>query len=95
MDVRLRFKKPTSHYNDRTCVIVIDIRGISIGMIVDSVSDVLSIPDNEIVQPPVVGNGGNKYIKGIGKVGDDVKLILDCHKLLNDEETENLGNLQG
>jgi purine-binding chemotaxis protein CheW len=94
MDVRLRFKKPIKEYNDRTCVIVIDISGILMGMIVDSVSEVLSIPDNEIVQPPDVRNGGNRYIKGIGKVGNEVKLILDCHKLLNDEEIDNIGILQ-
>jgi purine-binding chemotaxis protein CheW len=94
MDVRLRFKKPATEYNDRTCVIVIDIKGVSIGMIVDSVSEVLVIPEAEIVEPPTVGNGGNRYIKGIGKVGNEVRLILDCNKLLNDEETENLGTLQ-
>ena len=93
MDARLRFKKTTSQYNDRTCVIVIEVRGVSIGMIVDSVADVLAIPETEIVQPPTVGNGGNRFIKGIGKVENEVKLILDCNKLLNDEDTENLGNL--
>jgi len=90
MDVRLRFKKPFRDYNDRTCVIVIDIREVSIGLIVDSVSEVLSIPEAEIVAPPDVSKGGNRYIKGIGKVGSEVKLLLDCDKLLNDEETENL-----
>lgn len=90
MDVRLRFKKPFREYNDRTCVIVIDIKDVSIGLIVDSVSEVLSIPETEIVAPPEVNKNGNKYIKGIGKVGNEVKLILDCDKLLNEEEAENL-----
>jgi purine-binding chemotaxis protein CheW len=94
MDVRLRFKKTFKEYNDRTCVIVIEISGISMGMIVDSVSEVLTIPEGEIVQPPDFRNGGNRYIKGIGKVGNEVKLILDCQKLLNDEELENIGSVQ-
>ncbi|MCX7921992.1 MAG: chemotaxis protein CheW [Clostridia bacterium] len=93
MDVRLRFKKPFREYNDRTCVIVIDIKDISIGLIVDSVSEVLSIPDTEIVPPPDISKGGNKYIKGIGKVGGEVKLVLDCDRLLNDEEAESLGTI--
>ncbi len=94
MDVRLRFKKPAREYNDRTCIIVVDIRDISIGLIIDSVSEVLSIPEGDIVSPPEFSKGyNNKYIKNIGKVGNDVKLILDCDKLLNDEETENLSNL--
>ncbi|MGI6778465.1 MAG: chemotaxis protein CheW [Acetivibrionales bacterium] len=94
MDVRLRFKKPFREYNDRTCVIVIDIKDISIGLIVDSVSEVLSIPDADIVAPPELSKGGNKYIKGIGKVGGEVKLILDCNKLLDQDEAENLSGIQ-
>lgn len=86
MDVRLRFKKPAIEYNDRTCIIVIDIKDISIGMIVDTVSEVLSIPDEEIVPPPDMNKGGKKYIKGIGKTGDQVTLLLDCEKMLDDEE---------
>lgn len=92
MDVRLRFKKPYREYNDRTCVIVIDIEDISIGLIVDSVSEVLSIPDSEIVTPPEVNKTGNRYIKGVGKVGNEVKLILDCYKLLNDHDLDQLNN---
>ena len=90
MDVRLRFKKPYREYNDRTCIVVIDIRETPIGLIVDSVSEVISIPDEEIVAPPNMTKEGNKYIKGIGKVGSDVKLLLDSEKLLNDLDVENL-----
>lgn len=90
MDVRLRFNKPFREYNDRTCVIVIDIDDVSIGLIVDRVSEVLSISDEEIVLPPDFNKSGNKYIKGVGKVGNEVKLLLNCNKLLNEEEAENL-----
>lgn len=93
MDVRLRFKKPLIEYNDRTCIIVVDIRDVSIGLIIDSVSEVMSIPEGDIVPPPEVSKGtGNRFIKGIGKFGGDVKLILDCDKLLSDEETDSLSN---
>lgn len=88
MDVRLRFKKEPIEYNDRTCVIVVDIREISIGLIVDSVSEVLSIAENDIVAPPEFYSQNNRYIKGIGKVESDVKMILDCDMLLTDEEAE-------
>lgn len=93
MDVRLRFKKPSKEYNDRTCVIVVDIDEVSIGLIVDNISEVITIQDSEIAAPPEVSKNGNKYIKGIGKVGSDVKLLLDSNKLLNDEEVNNLANL--
>lgn len=91
MDVRLRFKKGQMDYNDRTCIIVIDILDISIGMIVDAVSEVLSISEEEIVPPPDVNKNGKKYIKGIGKSGSEVTLILDCEKLIDEEEAEALG----
>jgi purine-binding chemotaxis protein CheW len=90
MDVRLRFKKPIKEYNDRTCVIVVDIKDVSIGLIVDSVSEVMSIADSDIVPPPDINKYGNKYIKGIGKTGSDVKLLLDCDKLLNEDEVNTI-----
>jgi purine-binding chemotaxis protein CheW len=93
MDVRLRFKKPFREYNDRTCIVVIDIQEVSIGLIVDSVSEVISIPEEEIVAPPSMTKDGNRYIKGIGKVGSNVKLLLDSDKLLNDTDLESLNDL--
>jgi purine-binding chemotaxis protein CheW len=91
MDVRLRFKKEPMEYNDRTCVIVVDINEISIGLIVDKVAEVLTIPEADIVAPPQMNKGfNNRYIKNIGKVGDDVKLLLDCEKLLSEDEMEDL-----
>lgn len=92
MDVRLRFSKEFKEYNDRTCVIVIDIRDISMGLIVDSVSEVLTISASEIVPPPQVSRSGNRYINGIGKVGNEVKLLLNCDKLLYDDEFDNFMN---
>jgi len=93
MDVRLRFKKEARDYNDRTCIVVIDIRDISIGLIVDHVAEVLVILPENIVPPPAIKTGfHNRYIKGIGKVGNDIKLLLDCDKLLNDEEIDSLSN---
>lgn len=92
MDVRLRFKKQLRNYNDRTCIIVVEIKDVAVGLIVDTVAEVLAITDEDIVLPPQVNsNYQQRYISAIGKVGSDVKLILDCDKLLNDEEVEGLG----
>jgi purine-binding chemotaxis protein CheW len=94
MDVRLRFKKEPIAYTDRTCIIVIDIKDISIGMIVDTVSEVISIDDVNIVPPPSMKTGfHNRYVKGIGKVGNDVKLLLDCEKILSEDEVESLASV--
>lgn len=91
MDIRLRFKKEPREYNDRTCIVVVEINDISVGLIVDSVAEVVGILENDIVPPPDSSIGfNNRYIKGIGKIGEDVKLLIDCNMLLNDEECENL-----
>lgn len=95
MDVRLRFKKTPIEYNDRTCVIVIDIKEVSVGLIVDTVKEVLSIAEQDIVPPPEVNKGfHSRYIKGIGKIGNEVKLILDSDKLLYDEELDKLSGMK-
>ncbi len=92
IDVRLRFKKPFKEYNDRTCVIVIDIAELSAGLIVDSVSEVIKIPETDIVPPPDIKKIGNRFIKGIGKVDNEVKMLLDCEKLLTEDDANMLIN---
>lgn len=94
MDVRCRFKKAERNYDDRTCIIVIEIEDISIGLIVDRVSEVANIQEDQIAPPPEFKKGTqNRYIKGIGKTGENVKLMLDCDRLLNDETIEGLGDI--
>lgn len=90
MDVRLKFRKEAKDYNDRTCIIVIDVHELSIGIIVDAVSEVLNINDENIVPPPNMNASGRKYIKSVGKSDKNVILILDCEKLLNDNEMDEL-----
>lgn len=83
MDVRLRFGKPSREYNDRTCVIVISIQEDTVGLIVDNVSEVYAIQKEDIVPPPNLSRG-NRFIKGIYKGEDQVKLLIDCDRLLHD-----------
>lgn len=94
MDVRLRFKKEQLEYNDRTCIIVVDVNDITLGLIVDNVSEVLKMSDENIVSPPESNVGDeNQYIKAIGKCENEVNLILSCEKLMTDNETEALSNV--
>ena len=57
MDMRLKFKKEDVEYNDRTCIVVIDIEDDSIGLIVDEVAEVISIDSDNVVPPPALGGG--------------------------------------
>ncbi|MBU3156764.1 chemotaxis protein CheW [Clostridium estertheticum] len=91
IDVRLRFRKEPKDYNDRTCIVVINIKETTVGLIVDNVAEVINIDDSNIVPPPQMKTGfHNRYVRGIGKVGNEVKLLLDCDKLLNDEELDKI-----
>lgn len=89
VDVRLRFKQEPFEYNDRTCIIVINVKSMMVGLIVEKIAEVVEIKEDNILPPPSVGRADrvqNKYVYGIGKVGDAVKLLLDPDKLLNDED---------
>jgi len=94
IDVRLRFRKEPKQYNDRTCIVVINIKETSVGLIVDNVAEVINIDGNNIVAPPQIKAGfHNRYVRGIGKVGNEVKLLLDCDKLLNDDELDKIAEI--
>lgn len=89
IDVRLRFGQETFEYNDRTCIIVIQVRDMMVGLIVEKIADVVEIRDSDILPPPTISKadqGNRKYIYGIGKVGGSVKLLLDPDKLLSDQD---------
>jgi len=89
MDVRLRFDLEEKEYTDQTCIIVIDIGGTSVGLIVDTVSEVMCIPEENIDPPPRIRKDErSQFIKGLGKVEDSVKILLDVPKLLFDERVE-------
>lgn len=95
IDVRLRFEMPFRDYDERTCVIVVDINNMQVGMVVDMVSDVSEISEDNISPPPQLAySARHQYIKGMGKIGDDVKIILDIQKLLFDQEFANLISTQ-
>ena len=97
MDIRLKFKKEAKEYDDKTCIIVVEISNISIGLIIDRVLDVVNIEEKNISpQPKTISNkdNANKYIIGIGKVQNEVRLLIDCYKLLEEEEIEESKNKQ-
>ena len=91
MDVRLRFSMSVRDYDERTCIIVINAKDTIVGLIVDTVNEVLEIPANQIETTNSFRKGtGNQFMKGMGKVGDEVKILLDAEALLF-EEASHLG----
>lgn len=89
IDVRLRFKQEAFEYDDRTCIIVVMVDDVVVGLIVEQIADVIEIREENILPPPKVGRAeraDHKFVYGIARVGNSVKLLLDPDKLLNDED---------
>lgn len=89
VDVRLRFRQEPIEYNDRTCIIVLNVNDTVVGLIVEKIAEVVEIPEENILPSPTIGmpdKAQNVFVYAIGKVGDTVKLLLDPDKLLNDED---------
>jgi len=91
MDLRLRFGMEAIDYTERTCIIVVEIEGtagtVQIGIVVDSVSEVLNIKGQDIEETPTFGTKLNTdYILGMAKVEGGVKILLDIDRVLSQEE---------
>lgn len=93
IDVRLRFHMKPKDYDERTCIIVLSIRDVQIGLVVDTVNEVITIDKKYISPPPKVASANSaQYIKGLGKIDDEVKILLSGEKLLFEEEIAKLTN---
>ena len=94
IDLRLRFGLEAKEYDGNTVILVLNTSNRTIGMVVDAVSDVLTLSADEIQPPPELTGGGQKeYIKALGKRGDEMVILLDVDRLLNTEELENIENI--
>lgn len=97
IDLRLKFSMDEIEYNDRTCIIVVEIdfqdSTLLIGIVVDSVSEVLNIQSDEIEEAPTFGTKLNTdYILGMAKIDKGVKILLDIDRVLSGDELEVLEN---
>jgi purine-binding chemotaxis protein CheW len=91
LDLRMRFGVDASEYTERTCVVVVEVDSGSgnhmVGLIVDSVSEVLNIKSEDIEETPGFGKKINTdYILGMAKMSGGVKILLDIDKVLNEKE---------
>jgi len=95
IDMRLRFTKQAEKDTEKTCIVVINAKAYCAGLIVDEVKEVLEIEEKDIAMPPMFEPGeSSRYISGIGKVGDQVKLIINCERLFTDKEAKQIQDIQ-
>lgn len=87
MSLRSRFKLPEAEAHDRNCIVVTEVEShgetLEMGLLVDMVSEVLFIAENEIEPPPSFGETvDTSYILGMAKTGPDVKILLDIDQVV-------------
>ena len=91
IDLRLRFAMDTMAYTERTCIIVVEIHGesasVPMGIVVDAVSEVLNVKQDDIEDTPTFGVKLNTdFIRGMAKIGGDVKILLDIDQVLSTQQ---------
>jgi purine-binding chemotaxis protein CheW len=91
VDLRLKFEMACTESTERTCIIVTEIAAggnkIAMGIVVDSVSEVLNIKALEIENTPDFGSKlDTGYILGMAKIGSNVKILLDIDKVMSQDE---------
>lgn len=85
-DLRTKFDMKVEEGRD-SCIIVVQMKGVQTGVIVDRVSEVVAIADNEVEDAPSFGAGiRTEFLLGIGKTGDRVKLLVDIDRVLESAE---------
>ena len=83
VDTRAKFGMREREDTSETCIIVVDVDGKSIGLLVDTVKEVMDIGDDQIEAPPKFGADGDAdCIRGLGKIDDQVKILLDIDRVV-------------
>ena len=87
VNLRSKFGLAAKENNEQTRIMIMDIQGITMGLVVDSVSEVLRIPSTTVEPtPPMASNISAEFIKGIAKVDERLIILLDMDRLLGKTE---------
>ncbi|HVO40845.1 MAG TPA: chemotaxis protein CheW [Spirochaetia bacterium] len=93
IDLRDKFGLEAKEATAHTRVIVVEVEGKLMGMVVDSASQVVRIPADQIDPPPVFGAVSQEFITGVGKIDDKLIVILNSDAILTTEERAQLGSV--
>lgn len=89
VDMRIKFHVGTAEYNEFTVVIIINVLGKVVGMVVDSVSDVVSLNSEQIKPAPEFGSAlDTDYITGLGTLNDQMLILVDIERLMGSQEMQ-------
>ena len=87
IDTRMRFGLPPKEMDDATRIVIIEAENQTVGIVVDSVSEVVDVDSREIETAPNVGNDETaRYIEGVVSRSEELLILVDLNKLLSDDE---------
>jgi len=93
IDTRMRFGLPPEEMDDATRIVIIEVENQTVGIVVDSVSEVVDVDSSEIETAPNVGNDETaRYIEGVVSRGDELLILVDLNKLLTEDEWADMGH---
>lgn len=94
IDTRRRFGLSDAESDDETRIVIIEADNNVVGILVDSVAEVVDLKISEIETAPNVGNDeSSKYIQGVSSRDDELLILVDVNKLLSDEEWQEVASL--
>ncbi|MCH4239428.1 MAG: chemotaxis protein CheW [Oscillospiraceae bacterium] len=85
IDTRLKMGKPERDYDDLTCIVVIDIQDMHIGLIVDKVEEVISVDLEHAAVPPRTGIQEKQFLSSVVEHGNHTVLNIDLEKFMADD----------
>jgi len=85
IDVRIKLGLPEREYDDKTCIIVLNIHEMNAGVIVDSVSEVVSAENSQLSAPADVGEASSRYLSSILEIDNKIVLNIDCEKFFKSD----------
>ncbi len=95
IDLRERFGLPAGEASTDTRIVVVEMNGRNVGMVVDAVTEVLRVPQENIEPPPsIVITPDSTFITGIAKVDERLIILLELTQVLNTEEQAELQALE-
>ena len=94
IDTRRRFGLPDVENNDETRIVIVEANNNVVGILVDSVAEVVDLKMSDIETAPNVGNDeSSKYIQGVSSRDEELLILVDVDKLLSEEEWQEVASL--
>lgn len=85
VDVRTKIKLPEKPYDSETCIVVVEIQNMHIGLIVDSVCEVVTVESDQLATPPDVGDTTSRYLSSVSEAGGRVILNIDFDRFFQND----------